>query len=124
MSSADFTIAARSPDFTVSCLPGATIIPRGGTLGYAATITNNTNEAGTVFFATKVTLPNGDKYPPTGYLTGPLSVSLAPYESKSGHKSHTIPFGASLGIYTYHGYIGNYGVGLYHECQFNFEVTQ
>jgi hypothetical protein len=122
MSSANFTIAARTP-VTVSCLPDVTIIPRGGTLGYTATITNNTNGSRTVLFATKVTKPDDSLYPPSGYLVGPLSVYLSPYESKSGHKSHTIPANAPLGTYTYHGYVGNYGVGLYHECHFDFEVT-
>jgi hypothetical protein len=124
VSSANFTIAAPQPLVTVSCLPDATIIPRGGTLSYTITITNNTNASMTVLFATKVTKPDDSLYPSSGYLIGPLSVYLGPYESKSGHRSHTVPVGAPLGTYTYHGYIGNYGVGLYDECQFNFEITQ
>jgi hypothetical protein len=70
----------------------------------------------------KVTLPNANKYPPSGYLIGPLEVYLNPYQSKSGHRSHAIPLGAQLGTYTYYGYVGNYGVGLYDECTFTFEV--
>ena len=123
MSSANFSIAARIP-FTVSCLPDATTIPRGGTLGLQATVTNNTDKTGSVLAATKVTLPNGNWYPPSGYLFGPISVSFDPYQSKPGHLSHAIPSNAPTGTYTYHGYVGNYGVGIYHECQFNFEVTQ
>jgi hypothetical protein len=28
-----------------------------------------------------------------------------------------------MGTYTYHGVVGTPGVGLYDECQFDFEVT-
>jgi len=104
-------------------VPDATIIPRGGTLGFQGTVANYTDKSATVLFATKVTLPSGNKYPPSGYLIGPLSISFVPYQSKSGHKSLDIPITAPLGTYTYHGYVGNYGAGLYHECQFEFTVT-
>jgi hypothetical protein len=107
-----------------SLVPDATSIPRGGTLGFQGTVTNYTDKSATALFATKVTLPSGNKYPPSGYLIGPLNVPLNPYQSKSGHKSLAIPTNAPLGTYTYHGYVGNYGVGLYHECTFTFQVTQ
>jgi hypothetical protein len=123
MSSANFTIAAPQPPVTVSCLPDATTIPRGGTLGYTGTITNNTNANMTVLFAAKVQKPDRSWYPPSGYLVGPLTVSLGAYASKSAHKSLNIPANVPLGTYTYHGYVGNYGAGIYHECQFDFAVT-
>jgi len=107
-----------------SLVPDATTIPRGGTLGFQGTVTNYTDKSATALFATKVTLPSGNKYPPSGYLIGPLNVPLNPYQSKSGHKSLAIPTNAPVGSYTYHGYLGNYGVGLYHECAFTFQVTQ
>lgn len=121
MTPSDFII---SSPFMISCIPDATTIPRGGILSYTGTITNNTDKSTTVLFATTVTLPNGNRYPSSSYLDGPLTVSLGPYESKSGHRSHMIPLNAPLGTYTYHGYIGNYGIGIYNECQFNFEVVQ
>ena len=105
-------------------VPDATSIPRGGTLGLQASVTNNTDKTSSVLAATKVTLPNGNMYPPSGYLFGPLSISLDPYQSKSGHLLHAIPSNAPLGTYLYHGYVGNYGVGIYDECQFNFTVTE
>ena len=104
-------------------VPDTTSIPRGGTLELQATVTNNTDKTGSVLAATKVTLPNGSWYPSSGFLFGPISVSLDPYQSKSGHLLHTIPYNAPLGTYTYHGYVGNYGPGNYSECQFNFEVN-
>jgi hypothetical protein len=105
-------------------VPDATTIPRGGTLGFQGTVTNYTNKSATVLFASKVTLPSGNMYPSSGYLVGPLSVSFGPYQSKSGHLSLAIPSYAPTGTYTYHGYLGNYGVGLYSQCQFNFTITQ
>ncbi|MBC2695739.1 MAG: hypothetical protein HF982_10790 [Desulfobacteraceae bacterium] len=108
---------------SVTLVPNDVVIPRGGTLGFDITITNNTNEAQTIYFATNVTLPNGNIYPPSGYLFGPVSVILNPYQSKSGHLSHTIPGNAPIGAYTYHGYVGNPGVGIIDEDQFDFEVT-
>ncbi len=98
-------------------------IPRGGTLGFLVTATNNTNEVQVFKFATKVTLPNGNKYPSSGYLIGPVEIYLNPYQSKSGYRSHTIPLGAQLGTYTYHGYVGLHG-NLWDECTFNFIVTE
>ena len=104
-------------------VPDTTSIKRGGTLGFQATGTNYTNNTGSVLFASKVTLPSGNWYPSSGYLFGPLSFSLGSYQSKSKHLSQAIPSNAPLGTYTYHGYLGNYGVGIYDECTFTFTVT-
>lgn len=54
------------PVVECNLVPEATDIPRGGTLGFQATFTNNTNKTGSVLFATKVTLPNGNRYPASG----------------------------------------------------------
>lgn len=104
--------------------PDTTVIPRGETLGFQGSVTNYTDKSATALFAAKVTLPSGNKYPPSGYLIGPVEIALTPYQSKSGYKSNTIPPAAQLGTYTYHGYVGNFGEGIYHECTFEFEVTQ
>jgi hypothetical protein len=101
-------------------VPDTTSVHRGGTFGFQATGTNYSNNTGSVFFATKVTKPDGNL---SGFLFGPRSVYWGSYESKSGHLSHTIPSNAPLGLYTYYGYIGNYGIGNYSKCQFDFTVT-
>jgi uncharacterized delta-60 repeat protein len=101
-----------------------TSVPRGGTLGFTMTIKNNTSESQTFLAATKVTKPDENPYPPSGYLLGPVSVTLDGNASKSPYRSHNIPDGAPLGTYTYHGYVGNYGVGIYDECTFEFEVVE
>ena len=110
----------------VECIliPDATSIPRGGTLGLQATVQNNTNNTLSVLAATYVTLPNGNKYPASGYLFGPIPITLSGNGTITGYLSHAIPSNAPLGTYTYHGYVGNYGVGIYDDCTFNFTVTQ
>jgi hypothetical protein len=107
----------------VSLTPDATVIPRGGTLGFQATVTSNTDEAKTVYFATNVKLPNGSIYPPSGYLFGPIQVNLPAGQSKSGHLTQYIPTSAPLGTYTYYGYVYLPGVGFVDEDQFDFTVT-
>jgi hypothetical protein len=104
--------------------PDTLVVPRGGTLGFQVAIANNTNKAGVIYFATNVTLPNGNIYPPSGYLFGPKEITLNPHQSKFGHLSHTIPMGAPLGTYLYHGYIGRPGMGVIDEDQFDFEVIE
>ena len=112
------------PNVSVNLAPDSDIVPRGGTLGFQATVTNNIDEAQVVLFATNVTLPNGSIFPPLGFLFGPIVVRLGPNQSKSGHLSHTIPLSAPLGAYTYHGLVGQVGVGVIDEDQFDFEVTE
>jgi len=104
--------------------PDSTTVPRGGTLGLGVTVTNNTDQVQIFFFATNVTLPNGNIYPSSDYLFGPYRVGLDPYQSKSGHLSHTIPSTAPLGTYTYHGYIGTSAMDIWDEDHFDFEVTE
>ncbi len=100
-------------------VPDNTTVSRGGTLGFQASVTNNTSGRGMVLFGTKVTKPDASQ---SGFIWGPLQVYLNPGQTKSGHKTHTIPSGFELGTYTYHGYVGRYG-NIYDECQFDFEVV-
>jgi hypothetical protein len=119
-----YRIPGGIPIVECNLVPDATEIPRGGILGFTMTIKNNTSESQTFLAATKVTKPDENPYPPSGYLLGPVSVTLDGNASKSPYRSHTIPLGAPLGIYTYHGYVGRYGVGIYDECTFEFEVVK
>ena len=104
--------------------PPVPSVPRGGSLGFQATAINNTSDIQIFKYATRITLPSGNKYPYAGYLLGPIEVTLNPNQSKSKRLSQYIPPYAPLGRYTYRGYVGNYGVGIYDECWFTFEVTQ
>jgi hypothetical protein len=111
------------PLIECNLVPDWPVVVQGGTLEFQGTITNNTDKSGSVLFATAITLPSGNRYPPYGYLIGPLQVYLNSYQSKSGHRSQHIPHYAPLGTYTYHGYAGRYDMGILAECQFNFTVN-
>ncbi|MFH1702661.1 MAG: choice-of-anchor D domain-containing protein [Nitrospirota bacterium] len=104
-------------------LPDTNVVPRGGTLRFAAMVSNNTVGTWIFFFATKVSKPNGGWYPPSGYLLGPIEVTLRMAETKSKYLSLFIPNTAPLGTYTYYGYVGRPGY-LWDKCQFNFIVTE
>ena len=103
--------------------PDTTVVPRGGTLRFVATVYNNTVGTWIFFFGTKVSKPNGGWYPRSGYLAGPVKVTLRMSEAKSKYLSLFIPNTAPLGIYTYHGYVGRPGY-IWDECKFNFTVTE
>ena len=104
--------------FECDLIPDFSVIQSGGTLVFQATVTNYTDEFTTVVLASQVTYPDGNEI----FLIDPLNNFFEPYQSKSWQLSHTISLTVPLGFYTYHGYVGNYGEGIYDECQFNFEV--
>ena len=54
-----------------------------------------------------------------GVLSDTHVSSLSPETVQSQYFPHYAP----LGTYTYHDYVGNYGVGIYDECTFNFTVN-
>jgi hypothetical protein len=110
------------PDVTVVLSPDSTSVPRGGTLGYWVTATNNTNVTQCFEFWTNVTLPNGNKYPPVGELFGPYYLCLAPFDSRSAHLTETVPMKAPLGTYSYNGFVGPYPT-VWDEDHFRFTVT-
>jgi PKD repeat protein len=114
---------AVTPAVTCSFTPGGTTLIRGGTLGFWASASNDSDMSQTFQFATFVTLPNGHRYPTSGWLFGPITVNLGPHTSKSKSLTQFIPYYAPFGTYTYHGYVGKVGVGLYNQCQFNFTVN-
>ena len=101
-------------------VPAAMEVPKGGTLAFDVSVTNMSEKSGHVSFGTKVTKPNGVQ---TDYVWGPFQVGLDSYQSKSGHKTHTISGGFPLGRSTYHGYVDLTGTGIIAECEFDFEVV-
>ena len=116
------TAISVEPIVSIDLLPDATVIPRGETLGYAVTATNNTDSTQIFQYWTNVTLPNGNTYPPSGTLFGPYTVTLSPYGSRTGDLSHGIPLTAPLGDYTYNAFVGPYPT-IWDEDHFDFEVT-
>jgi hypothetical protein len=107
-------------EYECSLTPNTFVIQRGETLGIDVAATNKTDQAGTVYFSTKVTKPNGQI---SDYVYGPVQVYLGPYASKLGHISHNVQMDWPLGDNVYHGYVGISGVGVFHECKFEVEVV-
>jgi hypothetical protein len=100
------------------------VLADGSNLKFFAAFQNNTDQTQVFQFATKVTLPNGNMYPPSGYLLGPITVTLNSHESKSKLLTQFVPYNIPFGTYTYRGYIGTVSPRfLYNRCQFNFAVT-
>jgi hypothetical protein len=113
------------PTVECSLIPDTTSVHRGGTLGFWGSAQNNEGTTQNFKFVTKVKLPNGNMYPSSGWLFGPITVTLDPHTSKSKYLTQYIPGNAPLGTYTYYGYIGTDvpSVIKYGECQFTFTVT-
>ena len=112
------------PAVTCSFTTYATHLSRGSNLNFLAAAQNDTDQVQVFQFATFVTLPNLLRYPSSGWLLGPITVTLNPHESKSKSLTQFIPYNAPYGTYTYHGYVGRASPPLlYNQCQFDFIVT-
>jgi hypothetical protein len=109
---------------SLTLTPDAPLLTRGETLNILATAANNTDEYKTLLFYTTVSLPNGDIYPPSGYLVGPISITLTPYEIKSKNLLHDVPLHLPLGMYTYNGYLIDSAIGEGYNYHFNIEVIE
>lgn len=107
---------------SVTLAPDSTTIPRQSSLGYTVTGTNNTSIVQTIQYWTYVILPNGTRYPATGELYGPVTVTLNPGQTRNAHLTNWIPGGAPLGTYTYYGQVGPYPT-VWNQDQFDFTVT-
>jgi hypothetical protein len=120
----ELTFDVVAPDISVSLAPDKAVFYRGESLGFQATVTNNSDVATTtVFFVTKVVMPNGGWLPSSGYLSGPKRLTLPPNESRSAHITHRISQSAQLGSYRYYGGVALYGVGTKNVDSFGFQVA-
>ena len=107
---------------SLTLTPDSTSIPRGGSLGYTVTVTNNSSISRTFKYWTYAILPNGSRYPTTGQLFGPITVTLTPGQTQSTHLTHSIPTTAPLGTYTYNAKVGPYPA-IWTSDSFTFVVT-
>ncbi|KPJ52681.1 hypothetical protein AMJ39_07230 [candidate division TA06 bacterium DG_24] len=102
--------------------PDATSIPPGGTLGFTATLINNTEETQHVWAITEVTLPNGNPYPGNPLL-GPRPITIGALDTLDTHIEHDVPGNAPLGTYIYEALVGVPPDSLLAQDSFEFEVT-
>ncbi len=111
-----------APDVSVELVVDSPTVPRGGTLGYEGILTNNTDESQGVSVWTEVILPNGKPYKGNPIL-GPIYQALAPFQVRSKHVNHGIPWSAPLGVYTYIAKLGTYPDDVMDQDSFEFEVV-
>jgi hypothetical protein len=110
------------PNVTISLEPDALEVPRGGVLGYTMTARNNTPVPQEVSYWTNITLPGGGTYPPSGFLMGPFTGTLAAGQEITVHISHDVPSNAPTLTYTYNAFAGPYP-NVWHEGHFDFSVV-
>jgi len=96
---------------------------RGDTVYYDVTVTNNTTGQLTTTMWTNVTLPNSSIYPGSGYLNGPMSITVNGSSSDVWNFSRNIPGIAPIGSYSLNAYIGpNPGIDDQDSAAFNITL--
>jgi hypothetical protein len=116
-------VTGDTPDVTVTLVPDATEVPRGGQLGYDVIVTNNSTTAVSLQYWTDIILWNGNPFDGNP-LFGPFSASLDPSETKQGHLTHAVPAGAPLGTYECHGKAGSHPSTIWGQDYFEFTITE
>jgi hypothetical protein len=107
---------------SVDLAPDATVVRRGESLGFDATILNTSFVTLTFEAWTEATMPSGHPYPGNPTL-GPTTVTLGPRGGFTRHFRHGIPTNAPLGTYEYAGKVGGYPGSVLGEDSFSFTVV-
>jgi hypothetical protein len=116
-------VSGSTPDVTVTITPDATTVPRGGTLGYTVSATNNSTSAVTLQYWTDIILWNGNPYAGNP-LFGPFTLTLQAGQTRQGHLNHNVPSGAPLQTYTCYGRIGWHPDDVWDEDYFEFTIIE
>lgn len=98
-------------------------VQRGSALGFQVSISNSSAEQLGLTFGSVLYLPNGQRYPASGYLVGPVSLNLPPGQSRAAHLNQFIPGFAPLGTYIYSASIFTADGMVYSSQKFPFEVV-
>ena len=107
---------------TLELVPDATVIPRGGELGYTALLVNTMGEHGSYTGEAHVTLPNGNPYGGNP-IAGPVGFTLAPHDTLDAYFVHPVPADAPLGIYRYEALVRADPEIIIASDEFTFEVV-
>jgi hypothetical protein len=118
-----FTIEITLPGLVVTLEPDATVIPRGGFLGYTVIVTNNGDSTVNVDYWTDIILWNGEPYGKNP-IFGPKGVKMNPGQTRQGHISHSVPGTAPLKTYTCCGRIGVHPDDIWEEDCFQFTIVE
>jgi hypothetical protein len=109
------------PELTVT--PDATVVERGGSLGYTVEVVNVTDEDKTFEYWSDLYLWTGDPYGKNPVF-GPRKVMVKAGRTRSGHLDHTVPGNAPLETFTLCGRIGTHPGGVWSEDCFEFTVVE
>jgi hypothetical protein len=108
---------------TVTLVPDGTTLHRGETLGFTATVRNNSDLTSTYEVWTEARLPGGGPYPGNPVI-GPTAITLGPHRTLVQHLTHVIPMNAPYGTYTYTGLAGGYDSSVLGQGSFDFTVVR
>jgi subtilisin family serine protease len=117
------TIVVGVPAVSVTLTPDATIVERGGTLGYTVEATNTSEIDWTFEYWSDVYMWTGEPYAKNPVF-GPQTVTLRAGKTRSGHISHIVPYKAPLRTYTLCGRIGWHPDDVWDEDCFEFTVIE
>ncbi len=120
---ASLAVSSLATRVTVTVTPDATIVERGGTLGYTVAVTNNSESSVSFDYWTDIILWNGKPYGKNPIL-GPKSVTLASGQTRQKHVGHKVPASAPLKTYTCCGRVGQHPHALWDEDCFSFTVVE
>jgi subtilisin family serine protease len=107
---------------TVTLIPDATTVERGGVLGYTVTVKNNYDVSQTFEYWSDVYLWDGRPYKKNP-VYGPFRGTLEAGKTMSAHISHKVPYTTPLKTYTLCGRIGYHSDQMWDEDCFEFTVT-
>lgn len=86
-------------------------------------VRNTLGVSATYDVVTRIRMPNGSYYPPTGWFGGPLSITLAAGASGSVRFTHTVPTQAPLITATYEMYLRTPAGAVVYQDSFVFTVA-
>lgn len=98
-------------------------VQRGDSMGFQVSLSNGSADPLGLTFGSVLFLPNGRRYPASGYLVGPVNLTLAPGQARTNHLNQFIPASAPLGRYIYSAKIFNGDGTVYDTQNFAFEVV-
>jgi hypothetical protein len=116
-------VSGEQPQLTISVMPDATTVPRGGWLGYTVEVTNNSSSSVTFDYWSDVYLWTGEPYGKNPVF-GPKQATLNAYQTRSAHLSHKVPNNAPLRTYSLCGRVGGHPGDIWAEDCFGFTVVE
>jgi hypothetical protein len=111
-----------APEVMVTLTPDDTVVPRGGTLGYTVSVTNNGGSSLTLDYWTDIILWTGEPYKKNPVF-GPRTVTINPGQTREGHIGHAVPGNAPLKTYTCCGRVGTHPGSVWDEDCFEFTIV-